>query len=73
MFSFDITKSLLFVVLKDSGAYLERRVAGLRRVQIQSNGSLKDFTNHPWGYQVIHIPLTLKQVFFFFFFGGGGG
>ncbi|KAL6317789.1 hypothetical protein AAG906_030543 [Vitis piasezkii] len=46
--------SLLSVMvgLPDSGGYLERRVAGLRRVRIQSNGSLKDFTNNPWGYQV---------------------
>lgn len=34
---------------KDSGAFLEHRVAGLRRVRVQG----KDFSNHPWGYQVI--------------------
>ncbi|GMY06721.1 beta-galactosidase 16-like [Fagus crenata] len=32
----------------DSGAHLERRVLGLRRVRVQS----KDFTNDAWGYQV---------------------
>ncbi|KAL3592457.1 hypothetical protein D5086_011097 [Populus alba] len=36
------------VGLPDSGAYLERRVAGLRRVRIQN----KDFTTYTWGYQV---------------------
>ncbi|XP_011003430.1 PREDICTED: beta-galactosidase 16-like [Populus euphratica] len=36
------------VGLPDSGAYLERRVAGLRRVRIQN----KDFTTYMWGYQV---------------------
>ncbi|XP_044480377.1 beta-galactosidase 16-like isoform X2 [Mangifera indica] len=34
--------------LKDSGAYLERRVAGLRSVRVQD----KYFTNYNWGYQV---------------------
>ncbi|CAN0892302.1 Beta-galactosidase 16 [Linum grandiflorum] len=32
----------------DSGAYLERKVAGLRRVSTHD----QDFTNYPWGYQV---------------------
>ncbi|EEF42123.1 beta-galactosidase, putative [Ricinus communis] len=36
------------VGLPDSGAYLERRVAGLHRVRIQN----KDFTTYSWGYQV---------------------
>ncbi|CAK7346941.1 unnamed protein product [Dovyalis caffra] len=36
------------VGLPDSGAYLERKVAGLRRVRIQN----KDFTTYTWGYQV---------------------
>ncbi|KAJ9166686.1 hypothetical protein P3X46_021396 [Hevea brasiliensis] len=36
------------VGLPDSGAYLERKVAGLHTVRIQH----KDFTNYKWGYQV---------------------
>ncbi|XP_061361865.1 beta-galactosidase 16-like [Gastrolobium bilobum] len=36
------------VGLPNSGAYLERRVAGLRRVEVQS----RDFTHQSWGYQV---------------------
>ncbi|KAJ6352714.1 hypothetical protein OIU76_001859 [Salix suchowensis] len=36
------------VGLPDSGAYLERKVAGLRRLRIQN----KDFTTYKWGYQV---------------------
>ncbi|KAE9608967.1 putative beta-galactosidase [Lupinus albus] len=36
------------VGLPNSGAYLERRVAGLTAVKVQG----KDFTNEPWGYQV---------------------
>ncbi|GLT47141.1 hypothetical protein SLA2020_208550 [Shorea laevis] len=46
--------SLLSVMvgLPDSGAFLERRVAGLRRVIIQSEQEIKDCTNHLWGYQV---------------------
>ncbi|XP_022141450.1 beta-galactosidase 16 isoform X2 [Momordica charantia] len=42
--------SLLSVMvgLPDSGAYLERRVAGLRRVQIQG----EDFSAKSWGYKV---------------------
>ncbi|XP_062158349.1 beta-galactosidase 16-like [Alnus glutinosa] len=42
--------SLLSVMvgLPDSGAFLEHRVAGLRRVRVQG----KDLSNHPWGYQV---------------------
>lgn len=37
----------LFV--KDAGAHLERRAAGLTRVRVHG----KDFTNYRWGYQVI--------------------
>ncbi|KAK9291537.1 hypothetical protein L1049_019485 [Liquidambar formosana] len=46
--------SLLSVMvgLPDSGAYLERKVSGLRRVTIQSGGEVKDFTKYSWGYQV---------------------
>ncbi|XP_020212974.1 beta-galactosidase 16 [Cajanus cajan] len=36
------------VGLPNSGAYLERRVAGLYRVNVQG----RDFTNQAWGYQV---------------------
>ncbi|KAJ6412639.1 hypothetical protein OIU84_005645 [Salix udensis] len=36
------------VGLPDSGAYLERKVAGLHRLRIQN----KDFTTYRWGYQV---------------------
>ncbi|KAK2659455.1 hypothetical protein Ddye_005988 [Dipteronia dyeriana] len=36
------------VGLPDSGAHLERRVAGIHRVRIQN----KYFTNYNWGYQV---------------------
>ncbi|XP_042491413.1 beta-galactosidase 6 isoform X2 [Macadamia integrifolia] len=48
--------SLLSVMvgLPDSGAYLERRVAGLRRVRIHGNNEAdsQDFTNSSWGYTV---------------------
>ncbi|KAB1221090.1 Beta-galactosidase 16 [Morella rubra] len=46
--------SLLSVMvgLPDSGPFLERRVAGLRRVSIQDKDGLKDFNNYSWGYQV---------------------
>ncbi|KAK3012430.1 hypothetical protein RJ639_008332 [Escallonia herrerae] len=40
------------VGLPDSGAFLERRTAGLRRVTIQANQDIQNFTNYPWGYQV---------------------
>ncbi|XP_035541969.1 beta-galactosidase 16-like [Juglans regia] len=50
--------SLLSVMvgLPDWGAYLEHRVAGLRRVRVQS----RDFTNSPWGYQVGLLGEKLK-------------
>ena len=48
-----ITKLLLLVLLKDAGPYLEHKVAGIRRVEIQDGGDSKDFSKHPWGYQVI--------------------
>ncbi|KAJ6685372.1 BETA-GALACTOSIDASE RELATED [Salix purpurea] len=46
--------SLLSVMtgLPDGGAYLERRVAGLRRVTIQRQHELHDFTTYLWGYRV---------------------
>ncbi|XP_028787785.1 beta-galactosidase 16 [Neltuma alba] len=36
------------VGLPDSGAFLERKVAGLRNVRVDG----RDFTHHTWGYQV---------------------
>ncbi|XP_052200823.1 LOW QUALITY PROTEIN: beta-galactosidase 16-like [Diospyros lotus] len=46
--------SLLSVMvgLPDSGAFLERRKAGLDKVMILSKNNAKDFTNYSWGYQV---------------------
>ncbi|XP_022720179.1 beta-galactosidase 16-like [Durio zibethinus] len=46
--------SLLSVMvgLPDSGAYLESKVAGLRRVTIHDVQSVKDLTNYSGGYQV---------------------
>ncbi|XP_021600928.1 beta-galactosidase 16 isoform X1 [Manihot esculenta] len=46
--------SLLSVMvgLPDSGAYMERKAAGLRRVMIEDNQGNKTFTNYSWGYQV---------------------
>jgi len=35
--------------MKNSGAFLETRVAGLRKVEVQG----RDFSNYSWGYQVI--------------------
>ncbi|GAB4862093.1 Beta-galactosidase 16 [Ancistrocladus abbreviatus] len=40
------------VGLPDSGAYLERKTAGLQKVMIQSDQQSQDFTNYPWGYQI---------------------
>ncbi|XP_072999265.1 beta-galactosidase 7-like isoform X1 [Typha latifolia] len=36
----------------DSGAYLERRFAGLSRVSIQTGNASKNLNDHKWGYQV---------------------
>ncbi|XP_043703285.1 beta-galactosidase 6-like [Telopea speciosissima] len=48
--------SLLSVMvgLPDSGAYLERKVAGIQRVRIQGNDEAdsQDFTDYSWGYKV---------------------
>ncbi|XP_039003307.1 beta-galactosidase 6-like [Hibiscus syriacus] len=46
--------SLLSVTvgLRDSGAYLERRAAGLRRVKIHDIQKSSDLTNYRWGYQI---------------------
>ncbi|XP_059630706.1 beta-galactosidase 16 isoform X1 [Cornus florida] len=42
----------IMVGLPDSGAFLERRVTGLRRVTIADKKELENFTNYSWGYQV---------------------
>lgn len=44
-----IVSSDSFNLEKDSGAFLETRVAGLRRVRIQG----EDFSEQPWGYKVL--------------------
>ncbi|XP_050227152.1 beta-galactosidase 16-like [Mercurialis annua] len=46
--------SLLSVMvgMPDSGAYMEKKVAGLRKVMIEEKQGNKDFTNYSWGYQV---------------------
>ncbi|XP_057490523.1 beta-galactosidase 16 isoform X1 [Actinidia eriantha] len=46
--------SLLSVMvgLPDSGPFLERRIAGLRKVRILNKQDIKDFTKYSWGYQV---------------------
>ncbi|KAJ0026159.1 hypothetical protein Pint_08133 [Pistacia integerrima] len=44
----DIALLSVTVGLPDSGAYLQRKVAGLRSVRVQD----KYFTNYDWGYQV---------------------
>ncbi|KAG8378241.1 hypothetical protein BUALT_Bualt08G0117200 [Buddleja alternifolia] len=41
----------IMVGLPDSGAYLERRAAGLQTVSIQDNQDVKNLTNYSWGYQ----------------------
>ncbi|KAK4481313.1 hypothetical protein RD792_012198 [Penstemon davidsonii] len=40
------------VGLQDSGAYLEKKAAGLTSVSIKDNQVVKDLTNYSWGYQV---------------------
>ncbi|KAK7318410.1 hypothetical protein RJT34_03110 [Clitoria ternatea] len=42
----------VMVGLPDSGAFLERRFAGLTTVKIQCNEESYDLTNSTWGYQV---------------------
>ncbi|XP_073225008.1 beta-galactosidase 16-like isoform X2 [Cicer arietinum] len=44
------------VGLPNSGAYLERRVAGLRQVKVQG----RDFTSYSWGYQVGLLGETMQ-------------
>ncbi|XP_057975220.1 beta-galactosidase 16-like [Malania oleifera] len=46
--------SLLSVMvgLPDSGPYLERKTAGIHKVEIQERTGSQDFENYTWGYQV---------------------
>ncbi|KAH9757093.1 Beta-galactosidase 16 [Citrus sinensis] len=44
---------LAFINGEFVGAYLERRVAGLRNVSIQGAKELKDFSSFSWGYQTV--------------------
>ncbi|KAK6938378.1 D-galactoside/L-rhamnose binding SUEL lectin domain [Dillenia turbinata] len=48
----DIALLSVMVGLPDSGAYLERKVAGLQRVMIQDDTAADDLTKDQWGYQV---------------------
>lgn len=62
-------KDILFIV-KDSGAFLERRFSGLTRVEIQcSKNEFYNFTNYAWGYQVnLQRLQSLYIIFKLFFF-----
>ncbi|GMJ15178.1 beta-galactosidase 16 [Hibiscus trionum] len=40
------------VGLPDSGAFLERRVAGINTVRVKGEHEIKDFGSYSWGYQV---------------------
>ncbi|KAL6492900.1 hypothetical protein OROGR_032659 [Orobanche gracilis] len=42
----------IMVGLPDSGAYMERRAAGLQTVSVQENQVVKNLTDYQWGYQV---------------------
>ncbi|KZV23197.1 beta-galactosidase 16-like [Dorcoceras hygrometricum] len=42
----------IMVGLPDSGAYMERRAAGLQSVSIQINEVVQNITDYSWGYQV---------------------
>ncbi|CAI9115401.1 OLC1v1016300C1 [Oldenlandia corymbosa var. corymbosa] len=48
----DISLLSLTVGLPDSGAFLERRAAGLNKVLMQHNDDTKDLSESEWGYQV---------------------
>ncbi|XP_027341289.1 beta-galactosidase 6-like [Abrus precatorius] len=48
----DISILSVMVGLPDSGAFLERRFAGLTSVEIQCSENSYDLTNSTWGYQV---------------------
>ena len=62
-FSFDLQFCFLF---KDSGAFLERRFAGLTRVEIQckTENSYYNLTNYEWGYKVKHPVVKVKHNLF---------
>ncbi|MBA0702381.1 hypothetical protein Goari_022451, partial [Gossypium aridum] len=57
--------SLLSVTvgLPDSGAFLERKALGLRRVRIHDIQNSKDLSNHRWGYQVRFDAPTKNESF----------
>jgi hypothetical protein len=46
--------------LKDSGAHMERRVFGIRKVTIQKGKQPELLKNKLWGYQVSPSQLELK-------------
>jgi len=52
-FIFFSNNCMTLVNQKDSGAFLERRFAGLRTVEIQCSEGSFDLTNSTWGYQVL--------------------
>lgn len=50
--------------MKDSGAFLERKVAGLQSVSFQDKQQTEYYTNYSWGYQVINcLPLEDAYIF----------
>lgn len=63
MLFFHVTAIQIGFFVKDAGAHLERRGAGIRRVRVHG----KDFTNHRWGYQVISSPFSYKMLLLFSF------
>ena len=55
--------------MKDSGAFLESRFAGLTRVEIQcTEKEIYDFANYTWGYQVeaLYLDVFIHQFGTFF-------
>ncbi|KAM0947342.1 putative beta-galactosidase [Dioscorea sansibarensis] len=48
----DISLLSVMVGSPDSGAYLERRVLGLREVKIRGSKSVRDLSNQVWGYKI---------------------
>ncbi|KAK6939902.1 D-galactoside/L-rhamnose binding SUEL lectin domain [Dillenia turbinata] len=60
----DIALLSVMVGLPDSGAYLERKVAGLQRVMIQGKTAADDLTKDQWGYQTLTLPHTFATAFF---------
>lgn len=49
---------IVLINQKDSGAFLERRFAGLTTVEIQCAEETYDFTNSTWGYQVVFFSIV---------------